>query len=114
VKFTADSFPAGLLAYESVDHLARLRTELSETHAVVRIGDEIACVPFAAEAPDVSRQATLDVQENLKLAMRLAQASLIRTLIGWNYKLRRFAPSYVRVARSWSRSARAGRAGSRT
>ncbi len=58
----------------------------------MRTGDEIACVPFVAEAPDVGRQATLDVQENLKLAMRLAQASLIRTLIGWNYKLRRFAP----------------------
>jgi len=43
--------------------------------------DEIACAPFVAESPDAGRQTTLKVQENLWLATRLVQASLIRTLI---------------------------------
>lgn len=93
VQFTADSFPAGLVDYETGDQLAQLRNELSETHVVGRVGDQIACVPLAAEAPDVGKQEVLDTRKNLELATRLVQASLVRTLAAWkHYELRRAAP----------------------
>ena len=61
VRFTADSFPAGLIRYESAEQLARLRAELPGTHVVIRTGDQIACVPLTAEAPAVGGQVVLDV-----------------------------------------------------
>ena len=92
VRFTAGSFPAGLIRYESVDQLARLRAELAGTHVVVRTGDQIACVPLTAEAPAVGGQVVLDVDDNLPLLIRLVEQSVIRMLLRHGYKLRKFAP----------------------
>jgi hypothetical protein len=80
VQFTADSFRAGLVDYQSAEELAQLRDELSPTDVVVRAGDQIACVPLTAEVPAVGRQEMLDTRTNLRLATRLVQASLVRTL----------------------------------
>lgn len=92
VEFTASSFPAGIVGYESADQLTRLRTQLAKTHVVTRADGKIACVPFAEHAPGIGEQAVLDVQENLRLAMRLVQASLIRMVERYGHRLRRFAP----------------------
>jgi hypothetical protein len=102
VQFTASSFPAGQVGYESADQLARLRNELAGTHSVARVGERIACVPFVAEAPEVGDQVTLDVGENLRLAMGLVQASLIRMVERYGYRLRKFTPP-VFVARGSGR-----------
>ena len=85
VQFTADSFGAGLVDYQSAEQLAQLRDELSETHVVVRAGDQIACVPLAAGAPAVGRVEVRDIRKNLRLATRLVQASLVRTLAAWKH-----------------------------
>ena len=98
VKFTASSFLAGMVAFESASHLARLRDELAGTHSVTRIGEKIACVPFVAEAPEIGKQVTVDVGENRRLAMGLVRASLIRMLERYGYRLRKFTPP-VFVAR---------------
>lgn len=93
VQFTADSFRAGLVDYQSAEQLAQLRVELSETHVVARAGGQIACVPLTAEAPAVGRQEVLDTRKNLRLATRLVQASLVRTLAAWkHFEMRRAEP----------------------
>jgi hypothetical protein len=98
VRFTASSFPADMVSYESRDQLAQLRRELAETHSVTRVGEKIACVPFAAEAPEIGEQMMLDTQESLRQAMGLVQASLIRMVERYGYRLRKFTPP-VFVAR---------------
>ena len=93
VQFTVGSFRAGLVDYQSTEQLAQLRDELSETHVVVRAGGQIACVPLTAEAPAVGRQEVLDTRKNLRLATRLVQASLVRTLAAWkHFEMRRAEP----------------------
>jgi hypothetical protein len=97
VQFTADSFPAGLVDYQTAEQLVQLRNELSESHVVVRIGDQIACVPLTEDAPAVGRQEVLDTRKNLRLATRLVQASLVRTLAAWKHfeMLRAGPPTFV-------------------
>jgi len=102
VRFTAGSFPAGLIRYESADHMAGLRAELAGTHVVVRTGDQIACVPLTAEAPAVGGQVELDVDDNLPLVIRLVEQSVVRMLLRHGHKLRKFVPPMF-VARGHSR-----------
>jgi hypothetical protein len=92
MRFTADSFTAGMIRYESADQLARLRTELSGTHVAVRSGDQIACVPLGADAPAMGEQVTLDTGENLPIVIRLVEESVIRMLLKHEYRLRRLTP----------------------
>jgi len=93
VRFTADSFPAGLVDYQSAEQLAQLRDELRQTHVVARVGGQIACVPLIAEAPAVGTREVLDTRKNLSLATRMVQASLVRTLAAWkHFEIRRADP----------------------
>ena len=61
---------------------------------MVRLGGQIACVPFAADAELVGETATFSSSgSDLVLATRLLQAALTRVLAtGWNFPLRKLAP----------------------
>ena len=94
VRFAEARFEAGTLPYESSRQLETLRTGLAQTHTVARVGDQIACVPFAADARLVGEPATFGTSgADLALAARLLQAALTRALTrGWKFPLRKFAP----------------------
>jgi hypothetical protein len=92
VTYMADKFPAGMIAFESAEQLTELREDLTGTHVVTRVGDQIACVPLSADAPAVGRQAELDVREDRLIAARLVEAALVRDVLATRYKLRSLKP----------------------
>ena len=94
VRFADARFEAGTFPYESREQLDALRDGLAETHTVARLGDQIVCVPFAADAELVGEPATFGTGgADLVLAARLLRAALTRALTrGWNFPLRKFAP----------------------
>lgn len=94
VKFTDASFEAGTQPYESPEQLDALRARLAKTHSVIRLRNQIVCVPAMQDAEIVGESATFDTGgPNLALTAYLLQAALTRVLTeGWHFSLRKFDP----------------------
>src|SRR6266436_3758895 len=75
VRYSAGTFLAGMVVYETVEQLEQLRTELAGTHVVVRADGQIACVPLTVGEPGVGKKTALEVRDNPRLAARLVQES---------------------------------------
>lgn len=92
VRFSAEEFKGGLIDFESPEQLIHLRTELTGTHVVARTRSGIACVPLKADADLRGAPTTFRTRDHQPLAMRLVQEALLRSVLGWGYKLRRRVP----------------------
>lgn len=94
VKFTDASFDAGTQSYESPEQLAALRARLAKTHRVIRLRDQVVCVPVAPDAETVGEATRFDTRgPNLALTAYLLQAELTRVLTDrWRFSLRKFDP----------------------
>ncbi|MFD7957139.1 Piwi domain-containing protein [Streptomyces anthocyanicus] len=92
VRFSAEEFKGGLIDFESPEQLIQLRTELAGTHVVARTRSGIACVPLQADADLRGTPTTFRTRDHQSLAMRLVQEALLRSVLGWGYKLRRRVP----------------------
>lgn len=94
VQFAKASFGAGSVAYESSEQLEGLRARLAKTHTVIRLRDQVVCVPFVSDSELVGDPVTFGVGgPDLPLATYLLQAALMRVLTKrWKYSLRMFDP----------------------
>jgi hypothetical protein len=94
VQFAEASFDAGTFPYESSEQLEKLRARLAKTHTVIRLQDQVVCVPFVSDSELVGDPVAFGTDgPDLLLATRLLQAALIRVLtMRWNFSLRKFKP----------------------
>ncbi|MBV9444709.1 MAG: hypothetical protein JO345_02250 [Streptosporangiaceae bacterium] len=94
VQFAEASFDAGTFPYESSEQLEGLRTRLAKTHTVIRLQDQVVCVPFVSDSELVGDPVTFGTDgPDLLLATRLLQAALIRVLTKkWKFSLRKLKP----------------------
>ncbi|MGH3657337.1 MAG: hypothetical protein ACRDUA_11810, partial [Micromonosporaceae bacterium] len=88
-RFTAETFKGGLVDFESPDQLNALRAELEGTQVVSRTRGGIACIPLVADAELRGTPTTFVTREYQRLTMRLVQQALLRSVLGWGYKLRK-------------------------
>jgi Piwi domain len=106
VTYTADKFPADMTRYESREQFTRLKAELAATHVVIRTGDQVACVPISPDASAVGKATELDIREHRRVAARLVEAALVRSVLAPRYKLRRLVPpAFVQRGRDLMREA---------
>ncbi|MBV9163879.1 MAG: hypothetical protein JO281_20530 [Pseudonocardiales bacterium] len=93
-RFVEARFDAGTFPYESSEQMEDLWTRLAETHTVIRLGNQVVCVPFVVDAESVGKPATFGTGgPDLALATRLLRAALMRVLTRrWGFPLRKFDP----------------------
>lgn len=92
IKFLGSTFRAGVLAFESADHLAELRAAQRDTHVIARDGGRLICVPLHEEGPEVGVQEKFVVSEVRGVAVALVRQALVRELVGMDYRIWSFRP----------------------
>ncbi|MFF3487266.1 Piwi domain-containing protein [Streptomyces sp. NPDC002701] len=92
VRFSADEFKGGLIEFESPEQLADLRAKLGDSHMVAKTRTSIACIPVQADTDVYGTPTTFRTRDHRSLTMRLVQEALLRSVLGWGYKVRRLSP----------------------
>ncbi|WP_079083882.1 argonaute/piwi family protein [Streptomyces longwoodensis] len=92
VRFSADDFKGGLIEFESPEQLADLRAKLGDSHVVAKTRTNIACIPVQADTDVYGTPTTFRTRDHRSLTMRLVQEALLRSVLGWGYKVRRLSP----------------------
>ncbi|WP_030443103.1 argonaute/piwi family protein [Actinoplanes subtropicus] len=92
VRFSAGSFDGGVVAFNSAEQLTEMRTALASSHVVARDRASIACIPIRDDADPVGTPTTFARREYKALTMRLVQEALLRSVLGWDYQLRKRQP----------------------
>lgn len=92
VSFLAEEFDGGLVEFESRERLVDLRAKLAGAHVVARTWVGIACIPLVVDVDLCGTPTTFVTHEYRSLTMRLVREALLRSVLGWSYKLRRRVP----------------------
>lgn len=92
VRFSAEQFEGGLVAFESPEQLTALRLNLAGTHVVTRTRSGIACIPLTTEADLRGEPTSFATRDHRTLTMHLVQEALTRSVLDWGYRLRRRQP----------------------
>lgn len=92
VKFSTEKFEGGLVQFESREQVADLRGKLDGTHVVAGTPQGLACIPLIGGTDVQGSPTTFSTRKCQKLAMRLVQDALMRSVLSWGYKLRRRVP----------------------
>lgn len=93
VRFRESQFSGDVVPYESREQIQALRSGFAATHVVTRVGDDLVCVPFVADAPSAGKAKTFSTTVDVVLVSRLLQEALVRVLTRkWGYLLRRDSP----------------------
>ncbi|MDX3435576.1 argonaute/piwi family protein [Streptomyces stelliscabiei] len=92
VCFSADEFKGGLIEFESPEQLADLRAKLGNSHVVAKARTSIACIPVQAGTDVYGTPTMFRTRDHRSLTMRLVQEALLRSVLGWGYKVRRLSP----------------------